>query len=132
MRIVAIAVGCLLLLTASPAFAEDEGESRIPAYVGTGVTGALAIGGVVSYFMYQAKIDAKANKIALSDEQREAWKEADRAAVLWRGRALYLTGATIISGALTGYLWTRAERPRRRVAVTTDGRGGIAWLSGSF
>lgn len=133
MRSLAIAL-CALLASTSPAFADDgeEAPSKIPAYVGTGVTAAFLITATVSFIQYQAAIDDHKDKIAINQEERDAWIQADRDARAARTRATYSIAGAIIAGGITGYLWSRTERPRRRFTVTADEHGGTAWLAGSF
>jgi hypothetical protein len=124
----------LLLASTAPAFADDgeDAPSKIPAYVATGVTAAFLVTATVSFLQYQAAIDGHKDKIAITQEERDAWNRAERDAQTARTRATYSIAATIVAGGITGYLWSRTERPRRRFTVTADGRGATAWLGGSF
>jgi hypothetical protein len=137
MRFLALALGCSLAMTSAPAFADpnadadvaDEAGSRVPAYVGTGVTAALLVTSVVSFFEYTASLKERRDKLGA---QREDWYQAAEDADRWHTIGLCAVGATIISGGITGYLWTRTEKPRTRFTVTANSHGGTAWLGGSF
>lgn len=137
MRLLALALGCSLAMTSATAFADPaadggaaaEGGSPMPAYVATGVTGVLLVTSVVSFFEYTASIKERRDKFGA---QREDWYQAAEDADRWHTIGLYAVGATIIAGGITGYLWTRTERPRTRLTVTADSHGGSAWLGGSF
>jgi predicted aconitase len=139
MRSLVMALGCLLFLSATPAFADEAqpratANRRIPAYVATGVTAAFLITSTVSYIKFQQAVDGHKDKIAISQEQRDEWNRAEREKQAWRDRAFITIGGTIVSGAITGYLWSRAQAPHRHSSftVTSDGKGGTAWLGGSF
>jgi hypothetical protein len=137
MRLLALAIGCSLATASAPAFADpstdDGGEaeagSRVPAYVATGVTGALLITSVVSFFEYTASIKERRDKLGA---QREDWYQAAEDADRWHTIGLFAVGATIVAGGVTGYLWTRTEKPRTHFTVTAHSHGGTAWLGGRF
>jgi len=137
MRLLALALGCSLAMTSAPAFAdptaddgvEAEGGSPMPAYVATGVTAALLVTSVVSFFEYTWSLKERRDKFGA---QREDWYQAAESADRWHTIGLFAAGATIVSGGVTGYLWTRTEKPRTRFTVTANSHGGSAWLGGSF
>ena len=127
------ALGCCILLTSMPAHADEAeggGESRVPAYIGTGLTAAFLVTSVVSYFGYEAALKDRGDKVGA---QREDWYEAADRAERWRNIGLFSVGGTIIVGGITGYLWTRTEKAPQHFRVTADPDGGAsAWVSGSF
>lgn len=136
MRSLAIAAAAagLLAATSSPARADDSAEPRITAWVGTGITAACIITATVSYFRYQSAIDDHKDKIASSEEQRQAWKDARDDAKLSRTIALYTLGGAIVSGAITGFLWTRTEKPKAQPTfqLSFAESGASALLTRSF
>ena len=130
MRTLALALGCCVLLSAVPARADEaKGESKVPAYVGTGVTAAFLVTSVVSYFGYQAALKERRDKIGV---QREEWFQAAEDADRWHTIGIYSVGATIIAGGITGYLWSRTEKAPQHFQVAADSNGASAWLNGSF
>jgi len=130
MRNLAVAVGCCVLLSSVPARADEaKGESKVPAYIGTGVTAAFLLTSVVSYFEYQSALKERRDKVGA---QREDWYAAADSAERWRTIGIFSVGATIIAGGITGYLWTRTEKAPQHFHVTADPDGASAWLSGSF
>jgi hypothetical protein len=131
MRSLAIVLGCCLATASAPARADNppEAPSRVPAYVGTGVTAAFLITSVVGIFKYSAAIDDHQDKFG---SQRDEWLQAYDDAQRWRSVTRLAVGATIVSGAITAYLWSRSERPQTSFAVSAEEHGGSVRLSGNF
>jgi hypothetical protein len=101
-------------------------RSRVPALIATGVTGALAVGVAISYMKYDKYGNRTASGAAADDLAHD---QATGKLELWNRRMLQLAGATVISGAVTAFLWGRSQtresfsvQPSRGGATLSFGR----------
>lgn len=136
MRILALLIGCCVVLSAAPARAdgpagpaEGDAPSKVPAYIGTSVTAGFLVTSIVSYFKYEAALKERSGKIGA---QRFDWYQAADDAQRWHDVGIFCVGATIVAGGITGYLWSRTEQAPRHFQVTADGTGASAWMTGTF
>jgi len=101
-------------------------RSRVPALIATGVTGVLVVGLAYSYLQYDKYSDRTSLGAGVGDETHE---QAAGKLLLWNHRMLELAGATVISGAVTAFLWGRSQtresfsvQPARGGATLSFGR----------
>jgi hypothetical protein len=81
-------------------------RSRIPPLIATGVTGLLAVGVAISYLKYDKYGDRTATGFTAGDAEHD---QATGKLELWNRRMLKLAGATLVSGAVTAFLWGRSQ-----------------------
>lgn len=122
----------------APAPAPADPHARLYAFIGTGVTAALAAGTVFVY-LRRSQL-AKTNELGtgpcdaacLDQRNREAADRRDRLAT-YKTLTIALGVGTVVAGAVTAYLWTRTENTYTRPIVTfrVDPGGGaeVGWLT---
>lgn len=106
--------------------------SKVPAYIGLGVTVGCLVTAAAFYFKGQSAVHRESGFVAGDLESRAEWNDAVNDVATWQYRAKLAAGATILSGAITGFLWSRHESTSKYVTVSADRYGGAASLTGSF
>ncbi|HEU0032438.1 MAG TPA: hypothetical protein VFQ53_17520 [Kofleriaceae bacterium] len=86
--------------------------SRTPAWIATGVTGAFLIASGAAWLKYNALTDENAThglKLAPPGTGPFAQQESLDATARWQNISLGLLITAIVSGSVTGYLWSRYD-----------------------
>jgi hypothetical protein len=107
-------------------------RSRLPAWIATGVTGALAVGLVVSYVGYDKYSSRTSSNVLAtepSDIRAEDQKREIQTLATWRHRMFGFAAAAVVSGAVTAFMWGRAQtRESFSVQPTAKGTGAtVSW-----
>ena len=98
---------------------EPPANARTAAWVATGVTALMVGAGVFSVVRMRQESD-RANMIWSSGGEAVDWTAASREHDRWFHATLLFGGLTVVSAAVTGVLWSRAQ-PSYRVAVSPQG-----------
>jgi hypothetical protein len=114
-----------------PQRVEPAPNAKGVAIAGTVVTAALLTLTVVAY---------EKREDVIFTLERDNWQKADPVKNVqlhadeeaWRARMLYFGAATIVSGAVTGYLWSRTEPSYETIVVAPANHGGSVSYTGRF
>lgn len=98
---------------------EPPANARTEAWIATGVTVVLVGAGVFSVVRMRQESD-RANMIWNAGGEAADWTAASREHDRWFHATLWFGGLTVVSAAVTGVLWSRAQ-PSYRVAVSPQG-----------
>lgn len=98
---------------------EPSSNARTAAWIATGVT-ALMVGAGVFCVVRMRQESDRANTIWQSNGDAADWTAASRAHDRWFHATLLFGGLTVVSAAVTGVLWSRAQ-PSYRFAVSPQG-----------
>ncbi len=98
---------------------EPSPSARTAAWVATGVTALMVGAGVFSVVRMRQESD-RANMIWSSNGESADWTAASREHDRWFHATLWFGGLTVVSAAVTGVLWSRAQ-PSFRVAASPQG-----------
>jgi hypothetical protein len=112
-----------------PMYTRERG-SRIPEIVATSATGVLVVATVVSFakfYQYQSLTQGTQWKF----ESLEDYTEHKNQMRKWDDLSLSLTAVTLVSGAITAFLWTRHQTPDSFSVQPTTG-GAVASFGRSF
>jgi hypothetical protein len=119
-----------------PIFAPAVGPtgSRSTALIATGITGGLVIAAIGSY-IHAANLIGPVGPIAAStgetaehqDEINSRLSSGER----WLKASYVFAVSAAVSGAVTGYLWTRAQPQSRQLLIhpTFDGGAAVSYSS---
>jgi hypothetical protein len=136
--VVLLGTGVAQAQPARPQAAPADPHARLYAFIGTGVTAALAAGTV---FVYVRRTQiAEVNNLDTGPVDPTTQEERAREALARKNRlATYKTWtialgtATVVAGAVTAYLWTRTESTYTPPNVTfrVDPHGGaeVGWFT---
>jgi len=118
------------------ALAEQEKlpkPSRVPGYIGIGLTSALAVGTVLSFARYDHYHSAlvKHGMIFVGNYDPEQVKADERSRDRWKRISIGMSAATILIGGATLYLWNRKE-PNFSIAPSSSGTGASATYTRSW
>ena len=106
-------------------------RSKLPVWISGGVTAAFAAGVVYSYVQYDKYANRQANTLAPTQDQIREHNRAVAKIDLWDHRMLELAGATVVSGAVTAFLWGRSQT-RESFSVQPTSHGAAVSFSRSF
>ena len=112
--------------------------SRRTALIATGITGGLVLVAAGTYF-YGAHLigTSRIRELGLpynpdvlknEEEKHAALGRADR----WMTASFVFVCGAVVSGAVTGYLWTRTQSPPRRLLIHPTSEGAAVSYGGSF
>jgi hypothetical protein len=107
--------------------------SRVPGYIGIGLTSALAVGSVLSfarYDDYHSRL-VKHGMIFVGNYDPERIKADEHARDRWKKISIGMSAATILIGGATLYLWNRKE-PNFSIAPNSSGTGASATYTRSW
>jgi hypothetical protein len=107
-----------------------ERGSRVPEIVATSASGVLLVATLYAYtrfYHYQSLTSDTMWKF----ESQKAYTEHKNQLRKWDDLSLELTAVTLVTGAITAFLWTRHQTPDSFSVQPTHG-GGVASFSRSF
>jgi hypothetical protein len=107
---------------------EETQGSRVPTFIGAGVTGALAITAIVSVIKFANAADRIQDYQWQATTDPDAYAKHTAARDRWGKRALGLTAAAILSGGATLLIWHR-NMPKRSFSVQPSETGNGASAS---
>jgi len=121
-----------------PIFAPLVGPtgSRTTAFIATGITGGLVLAAIGSY-IHSANLIGPVGPLAASTGETAAHQDEINSRLVsgerWLKASYVLAISAAVSGAVTGYLWTRAQpQPRQLVIHPTPEGGAAVSYGGSF
>ena len=110
---------------------EEPRGSRVPGYIGMGVSAAFVAGTIASFFQYDKyhsrvvdhglRVTFDHDAIARDEARRDRWKSI----------AIGMTAATVLVGGATLFLWNRNE-PNFSIAPSSQGTGASAVYTRSW
>ncbi|MBV8760534.1 MAG: hypothetical protein JO257_24800 [Deltaproteobacteria bacterium] len=103
-------------------------NARAEAIVASVITGGIIGLGAYSILRMKESSD-HADHVLWSNGEAAEWTAANNATDHWFHMTLVFGGLMVVSGAVTGYMWSRTE-PRFRASVTPQ--GGFVGYSTSF
>ena len=109
---------------------EPPPAARAEAITATVVSGIL-VGAVVFSSVRATQKTSEANDLAAMKAPASQWTAANDSADHWHDASYVLVGATVISVAVTGYLWSRAQ-PTYQVSVAVKPGGGMLGFTSSW
>lgn len=105
--------------------------ARTQAIAATVATGALLIATAASWIHYNNLID-EMNSYNWNGNDQAKYMQTYDSLGRWYDIRTGLACATVAAGAITGYLWTRAQPRYERVHVSVTPTGAALSLAGSF
>lgn len=107
---------------------EPPANARTEAWIATGVTAAMVTMGIVSVVEMRSASNTANQYFGMPDHFNE-WHDAVASNDRWFHATLVFGGLSVVSAAVTGILWSRAQ-PSFRAAVTPS--GGYVGYARSF
>jgi hypothetical protein len=105
-------------------------DARAEAITATVASGIL-LGAAVFSSVRASQKTRETNDLAAMMAPASQWTAANDSADRWHDVSYALVGATLVSVAVTGYLWSRAA-PRYQVAVAANPGGGMVGFTSSW
>jgi len=104
-------------------------RSKVGAWIATGVTVAMTAGLVGAYVEYDKYSNTKHELIVGDPDTIEARERDVKRLQLWNHRVLEMAGLVVVSGAVTAFMWGRAQtRESFSVQPTAKGTGAtVSW-----
>jgi len=99
-------------------------RSRTPAWISTGVTGVIALGLVYSYLQYDKYSDRTSRGFTAGDLTHD---QAVERLTFWNRTMFEFAGATVISGAVTAFMWGRSQTRESFSVQPTKGGGTLSY-----
>ncbi|MDQ3334186.1 MAG: carboxypeptidase regulatory-like domain-containing protein [Myxococcota bacterium] len=107
---------------------EEKQGSRVPTFVGLGVTSVLAVTAIVSFYKFSKAVDRVEDYAWQASIDPEAYARHTAARDRWGKRAFGFTAGAILSGGATLLIWHR-NMPKRSFSVQPSETGNGASAS---